>query len=315
MPVHNQVLGRDPARQEVRRRLLELNLKAPGRAKTAVTLARELVRRGDDSPGAHRLLARALEQSAAEGDDRALAEACREYEAAAKSDPGDVEGAERLARLYQEKLNEPAKAEAVLDALLERDRNDPARRAAARLARARHFARTGRAARAGEEAERAARDDPADPEARLAAAQLAAQRGDAPVARRHLAAIPEAARNDLRVKLVEGVIDLKERRPDEAVQSWRSGLLLAGGSNVELTWRLAQVLLEMGRVDQAEPLIAQYRRLIGGEDPNAWYRYLVALKLFKTGLRRRGGQGAGGGAVQGRQVPRTLALPAARPVP
>ena len=283
MPIHNQVLGRDPQRQETRRRLLELNLKVPGRAKTAVTLARELIRRGDGGPRAHRLLARALEQSGAEGDNYALAEACREYEAAEKHDPGDVEGGEWLARLYQEKLHDPEKGQQVLDKLLALNQAEHARRAAVRLAQARYCARLGQIGRAGAEIDQAIRDDPGDPEIRIVAAQLAAQRGDTANARRHLAAIPDAARNDLRIKLIEGVIDLKERRPNEAAQSWRSGLLLTGGSNIELTWRLAQILLEMGRVSEAEPLIAQYRRLAGSEEPNAWYHYLHALSLFKTG--------------------------------
>ena len=39
----------------------------------------------------------------------------------------------------------------------------------------------------------------------------------------------------------------------------------------------------MGRVAEAEPLLSQYRRLIGGDEPNAWYHYLSALKELKLG--------------------------------
>ncbi|MHC5544225.1 tetratricopeptide repeat protein, partial [Singulisphaera rosea] len=62
---------------------------------------------------------------------------------------------------------------------------------------------------------------------------------------------------------------------------WRAGLVKAGGNNAELTWRLAQVLLDMGRTREAEPLIAQYRRLVGGEEPDVYYRYLTGFSALK----------------------------------
>src|SRR3954454_13480605 len=111
MPVHTQVLGLDPdnpRRQETRRRLVELNLKVGGRSRAAEALARELIRRGAGDARAHRLLAEALEGVGAEGDAKALEEACREYEAAERIEPGDVEAAERLALLYRDRLDDPA---------------------------------------------------------------------------------------------------------------------------------------------------------------------------------------------------------------
>ena len=89
-------------------------------------------------------------------------------------------------------------------------------------------------------------------------------------------------RDDLRVKNLEGLIDLAESRPEEAIQSWRTGLLEIGGNDAALTWQLAHILLEVGRVTEAEPLINQYRRLVGGDTPDPKYLYLNALATLRS---------------------------------
>jgi tetratricopeptide (TPR) repeat protein len=284
MPIHNKVLGLDPdnpKRQETRRRLVELTLRVGGRARAAEALARELIRRGASDAEAHRLLASALEGVGAEGDAKALAEASREYETAERIEPGDVRGSERLALLYRDKLGDPKKALEVLDHLVALAAQSPARRAAAHLARARYFSSGGQTKEADAEIAQALEADPKSLDVRLAAADAANQHGDTAAARRHLDAIPADARDDLRVKLAEGMVELSEHRPDQAIQSWRSGLLQTGGNSADLTWRLAQVLIDLGRVAEAEPLLDQYRRLVGGDEPNAFSRYLHGFALFK----------------------------------
>ena len=287
MPIHNQELGLDPEnpkRQETRRRLVELNLQVGGRARAAEGLARELIRRGAKDAGAHRLLAEALEQVGGEGNAKALAESCREYEAAERLEPGDVGVAERLAFLYQDKLNDPAKALEVLD---QPDCRSTRKRAgeappAAHLARVRYFAGAGTSPTGPPpRSPSALKADPADADVQLSAAEAANRRGDPADARRHLEAVSKAARETLRVKLIEGLIELNEQRPDEAIQSWRAGLVQTGGNNADLTWRLARVLISMGRTHEAEPLLSQYRRLVGGDEPNAFYHYLNGFALLK----------------------------------
>ncbi|MDR3638954.1 MAG: tetratricopeptide repeat protein [Isosphaeraceae bacterium] len=283
MPIHNQILGIDPQRQKTRRRLLILNLKVPGRGKPAETLAREYIKRGEDDAEAHRLLARALEAVGEEGDSKALEEATHEYELAAQKQPGDAEGGERLARLYRDRLHSPEKALAVLDRLVaSNEKSPPEALASAYMARARYFLSSGERERAQTEVDRAVKADPADVSARLLAAELACRSGDLAAAHAHLEAIPKAEQESQQAKVVQGLIDLQERRPNSTVEDWRAGLLLTGGNDAELTWRLASLLLEMGRVREAEPLIAQYRRLIGGEAPNSWYHYLHALSLLRS---------------------------------
>ena len=283
--LHNRVLGRDPddpRRQETRRRLVELTLKVGGRSQAAVALARDLIKRGVDAAAAHRLLAQALEEVGAEGDARALAEACREYEAAERKEPGDVDSAERLALLYRDKRNDPGKALRVLDDLVRANVGEPERLAQAHLVRSRFFAGLNQPDKVATEIAEGLRADPANVAVRLAAAEDATERGDMEAARRHLAGIPPAAR-DLRIKLIEGLIELKEQHPDEAVRDWRSGLLQTGGNNADLTWRLAHVLIDTDRPREAEPLLSQYRRLVGGDEPDAWYRYLNGFLLLKKG--------------------------------
>ena len=98
---------------------------------------------------------------------------------------------------------------------------------------------------------------------RLAAAPA---RGRPPPPRRDR---PGAARTSATTsgsRTSKGSIDLAESRPEEAIRAWRTGLLEIGGNDAALTWQLAHVLLEVGRVSEAEPLIDQYRRLVGGDD-------------------------------------------------
>jgi tetratricopeptide (TPR) repeat protein len=278
---HNQVLGRDPRRQETRRRLVKLTLKVPGRARAAESLARELIARGGDDAEAHRLLAHALELIAGDGNAQALAEAVREHQIAERKEPGDVASAERLASLYAERFNDPAKALQVLDKLIQANRGTPQKLAQARLVRSRYFLARNQPDRAAAEIDQAVRADPASAAVRLAAAEAATRRGDFELARQHLAKVPPSAQNDIPIKLIEGLIELGAERPDDAIQSWRAGLLLTGGHDPDLTWRLAHILLELGRTREAEPLLSQYRRLVGGDEPGPRYHYLHGFALLK----------------------------------
>ena len=279
--VHNQVLGRDPSRQETRRRLIKLTLNVRGQAPAAEALARDLIQRDGGDPKAHRLLAHALELIAADGNAKALAEAAREHRHAERIDPGDLEGAERLAFLYAERFNDPGKALQVLDQLIQSAQESPRKLAEARRIRSRYFLARNQPDRAAAEIDQAVLADPSNAAVRLAAAEAAIRRGEVETARQHLGKVPPSARNDLQVKLVEGLIELQAERPDDAIQSWRSGLLLTGGHDIDLTWRLAHILLELGRTREAEPLLSQYRRLVGGDEPGPRYHYLRGFALLK----------------------------------
>ena len=282
----SQVLGRssDLSRnQETRRRLVRLDLTIPGRARAAEAQARTLIRTGANDAEAHHLLARALEQvGVLEKKSEAIDEARHEYEIAETMAPGDVEGGERLASLYRDHLEDQSKAREVLDQLVRSCHEaEPSKRAAARLARARHFVLTRQNNLAALDVNEAVKDDPTDPDVRLAAANLCLQSRDSKAARAHLKAIDPARQKQPRVVVTLGLIDLVEQRPDDAIKTWRSGLVASEGNDPELTWRLAHVLLEAGRTAEADPLIDQYFRLVGGDEPPSNQRFLKALSLLQ----------------------------------
>ncbi len=285
---YNPILARDaekPEGQEIRRKLAILHLKLrPPMAQAAEILATELIRRGANDADAHRLLGKALRQLGQGGGNSAnehLDKARSEFELAEKLEPGDVETAEELADLYF-RSNKPQLARQVLDQVLETSKGDRDKLAAAHLARSRFFNAVGERAQAAIEVQAAIKVVPGNLDARLVLAEMAALVGDSRTAKSHIEAIDSKNKGDLRVKYLNGMIQLTEQKHDEAVASWRSGLLQSGGNDVLMTWRLAQMLLQLNRIDEAQPLIEQYRRLLGKEPPTPEYQYLKALTAFRT---------------------------------
>lgn len=276
-----------PSRREAQRRLARLTLELPKRARAAETLARELIKLDDKDAEAHRLLARALEQiGAGEKNTDYIEEARKEYEKAEALDPGDVEGAGRLATLYDQQMENPAKARQVLDKLVADTVKTPGTHAKALLTRAKYYYLLAHDnAKAEADLIEATKDAPGDLDVRLLAAEVAINRHDANSARdarHHLSLISEPLQDDLRIKVLKGTIDLAERQPDKAIRIWREGLMQTNGNDTMLTYQLAQLLLESNQVKEAEPLIAQFRRLVGSEEPPPAYRYLQGMYYLKS---------------------------------
>ena len=120
---------------------------------------------------------------------------------------------------------------------------------------------------------------------RLAAADLALANKRPAEAAAHLDQVPEADRKDYRYRTLQGIVALHENKAEDAIESWSSGLKVTAGGDAELSWKLAFVLLQLGRVDEAEPLISQFRRNVGltpeGRSPPSAL-YLEGLKLLKS---------------------------------
>lgn len=291
-----------PDSQAIRRRQIEiLLLLAPSspeprlRYEVADKLAADLLEKGAQDAEAYRLAARVKEGLAehTEGgaSDKAVDDALGYYVKACEADPTDVASAERRAIIYRDKKKDSAKALEILDELVE----TAPKSADARLARARYFADQARRAEAAndrrgladaqartdEEMDRAVALEPDRFEIRLLAADYQLRRGRPELAREHLAALSEEARKDPRVRAIEGLSHLQQNRTDRAIEDWRQGLLLSNGTDAELTWRLAWVLLQAGRVAEAEPLLEQYRRLAGQEEPGSAYLFLAGLRQLR----------------------------------
>ena len=291
-----QVLRVDPAREAVRRRLLKLHLRAvalggpdAARLQTASLLAVDLLKRADDAE-AHRLAAQVAELLSAQGkgDKEALAAAIREYRLALERDHKDIASARSLASLYASQKGDPASAEKVLDALVAAEPT-----ARAHLARYAYFLTLDpedRDRRAAAEMAKAVALAPDDVDIRIDASADALRRNDVEAARRHLDAIPEKEQASYKVRLARGTVELRENRADAAIEDWRQGLIAKGGTDEDLTWRLAFILVSLGRTDEAAPLIDRYRRLTGGLEPTPYCRFLYALRDLKE---NRPGQAIG----------------------
>lgn len=246
-----------------------------------------------------RLHAAALEilaQSTSAQADKAAyyAKAAARLEQARALEPKDVAGSERLARIYFS-MKDPARADAVLDAMLKANPTASTYLAAARFhaVAAADAAASGRstevpASRAKVESliKRAVAAAPRDLEVRLEAARLALAAQKPAEAAIHLDQVDEKDRQNYLYLTLRGVVALHENRATDAVDSWSRGLLNTGGTEAELSWKLAFVLLQLGRVDEADELIKQYRRLVGnpgggvnGVPPEA--RFLDAVKSLK----------------------------------
>jgi tetratricopeptide (TPR) repeat protein len=274
-----------PGRQATRRRLAELYIRysdvisngpaakdAPELVasrvlyRSAEAVAREMVRIDPSDGAGQRLLGMAVEGRTPAGDAEGSREAASFYEAALRINPSDAVASERLVDLLHSRLKNDAKAAVVLDAMLKAD----PKAVGVRLARARYYERSGDKSRASAELAEAVALAPADVVVRLAASESASRSGDLKAARAHLDAIPAEARESLPARLARGMIDLAERRPDDAIEGWRAGLASIGGADADMSWWLAYVLLQMDRVTEASPLVAQYSRLIGNEtEPRA----------------------------------------------
>lgn len=298
--VNDQLVRLDPdgkGRQETRRRLIKLWLRQgdvlrlmtasqsdasvrvkESRYRSAATVARQLIDRGAKDSEAHRLMARALDGVVLSGDPKPRDEAVREYEEALRLDPGDFDSAERLAQIDLESRNDPASAIATLDALL-KARPDSAD---VRLARHRHFTRAKQDDRAKAELTAAIALAPKDITLRVQAARDALRRNDPAGARAELDAVPESSREDTRIRMLRGMVELTEQRPDEAIEQWRRGLAASGGGDLDLTFQLANAMIQLDRLAEARPLVAQFQRLETDES-GSMGRYLRALLEQRSG--------------------------------
>ena len=97
----------------------------------------------------------------------------------------------------------------------------------------------------------------------LTAAENAMRLGSAGTSEPHfwLDQVPRLSRDDPRVLTVQGMVEYTEQKYEAALATWRKGLV-ANPSDVGLSQRLALVLLELGRDEEAAKIVTQYRRLV-----------------------------------------------------
>ena len=108
---------------------------------------------------------------------------------------------------------------------------------------------------------------PKDRDVLLAAAEAALVMKDFAEARRNLEAVPKEYRDTLAVREFEGRLEVTRAHPELAAESWRKALISVGGLNADLTFLVAYLELQLDRVAEAEPLIAQLGRLLERKTP------------------------------------------------
>jgi predicted Zn-dependent protease len=189
-------------------------------------------------------------------------EAVAEYRKALALDPVNLKAAGGLANLYQS-IKVPDAAREVLDDLLEAA-TDPL---GARLVRSEFFVTSGDFQAAIDELDAAAVLAPNDLGIILKATRLGVASGRIDQARRWLERVPKRSANHPRVFLLRGMIEHAERDFESAINTWKKGLGLSQGSDIEPIRLLALTLLQLGRSTEAAPYVTQYHRLAGDEDP------------------------------------------------
>jgi len=244
----------------------------------AEILVRDLIERGADDAEAYRLLGMALEGRA--GEPGKLQEAIDAYNRALALDPGDISAAVRLARIYRDQRNEPDLVDRITRELVQAEPES----ADAWIA---YYSIYSGIPGAEEKAEQGLANalefaDPDNIAIRLTAATKALREGDTEKARAIVAAIPEERQDDTRVNLLIALIDMAEKNPDQAINRWRETLLASQGTDANLLWTLANALIDVGRLEEALPLIRRFKD-VAGEGASGSYSFLMGLYQEKQG--------------------------------
>jgi tetratricopeptide (TPR) repeat protein len=269
LAVFEQVLIRDPGRDDIRRRAASL----------AVELEhfddahRYMTFWGDNLPKDGEILE--LLGRAYEGRGEYV-KAAKKFETAVAAAPERVEAYLHLARLQRDRLGQAMEAKATLDKLVENN----SKSYQAYLGRAR-FLQEGKALDLAQSAmDKALELKPDDPEVLLAAAELAARRPDGlEKAREHLLRAEELHPHLVQAYEDLARIELAARRKEEAVAVLRRGLKKLP-DQPDLTWNLTNLLIQSGQPDEAEELL---KRLEKADLPRPRMQYLRAALRLRRG--------------------------------
>jgi tetratricopeptide (TPR) repeat protein len=245
--VYAQVLGRQPERADVRRRLAVLALEL-GRTDQARKLLEDLLAAQPGQADLEGLLGLCLELA---GQSRAAADA---YRQALDHDPKQRDVAVHLARLLHGPLGDPRKAARVLDDMIRAHDGS----AEAYLARARFRMDNGALKDAEADLARARDRAPNDLRVLLAAADLAGRRGRNDEARQFLRQARTHAPADAGTHLALASLEARAGRTRAAADCLREGLETIP-DDTDLLTALAEVHIDAGEQPAAEEIISRMR--------------------------------------------------------
>lgn len=255
-------------KKEIREQAIRLNLES-GQFAIALAHARASLQTEPNSAEAFFFLGLALE--ATKADVKEIRDA---YEQTLRLDPGHINGAIGLARWMLE-ANDSQGAKRVLDGMLKATK-EPIK---ARTDRYRLWSSAGAGyeQQAQEELNQAVKQFPQDKNLLLLAVGNALDRSDRVQAQEYLKTldklivkpnVDDKGEQTLaqisewtNYSLLLGRLAIENQDYTAAIRAWQEGLQVCQGRHRELNFQLAQLLLALGRVADASPLIAQHHRL------------------------------------------------------
>jgi tetratricopeptide (TPR) repeat protein len=265
-----QVLRRDPGRADVRRKLVDVAM-AWGHFSVAAENLNVLLKEKSDDGELHQLLGMA--HLALQANDGAVAE----LKAAIKLGHNEYENAHLLAITYWRRLNQPKEADKVFDDLVKGHPESYEAYLHRALYRKEKAAGEDDLKKAAEDVNKAKELAPDKPEVLLAAAEVAAALKDDATARENLEKIltlkdkPKGPRPYQ--MLAE--LDQKAGKPDDAIEHLRAGLK-EFPDHPALVWKLADLLITQGKLEEANQQIAILRK---AKLPVGWVAFLEARVL------------------------------------
>lgn len=246
--VFDQVLRRDPARQDIRKRFVDIAVGLQ-RFPDAIRHLEILSTDASAKPEWDHLLACCLE---ANGD---YEKAVAAFERALAKAPHQLDSYVLLAELWQQRFDRPEEAVKVLEAMTKAN----AQSVAAHRYRAQFHAKYGAPAEAARAIERALAVEPTHAEALLTAAELAAGRQQFQEARRHLRqGITSHPQNEAFYRLL-AALEFQAGRPADALRCLEAGVKNLPEA-VDLRARLADALLDDGQTQRPLALIADLKK-------------------------------------------------------
>lgn len=247
-------------RRNLEAQLLEFSASKPGEMPAAAL--KELLARPDAA--LEELLGRCFEEqgrtSRSDEADAFYRKAAACYRLAIAQAPDRIEVYGRLSALLRSQLNDPAQADGVMDAITTKDgliaKNPQSYQAY--LLRAR-YRKEYRLEGAADDVARAQQLAPHELEVLLANAESARLAGDLDKARKLLEEGEAAHPKELRIYQARMAVEAQAGRPDDATAALRRGLK-AIPKQVDLSWSLADLLIQTGKLEEAADEIKSLRQ-------------------------------------------------------
>lgn len=243
-----QVLRRDPDEDELRRRVVQIAMSGEiQRFSDARHHLEVLV--GDDPKDSEALALLGRSWEASEEWHKAV----ERYEQAIEHDPGQIDAYVGLARVHREHLDDPERADAVMDELIDSNLEN----VEAYLERARYRDTLERDDDARVDVARARELSPDDADVLLESARLAPGPDEARSYLEHgLAVHPQ----DERMYRFLADVEARAGRVEQAIDALEGGVETHPES-IELRYSLAELLIQDGQFDEAEKRIADLRKV------------------------------------------------------